>query len=52
VPANVDNKTELTLHQTGFDSVTSRDGHNEGWNSTSDPVAAYLKDLNPSEMQS
>jgi uncharacterized protein YndB with AHSA1/START domain len=37
-------KTELTLRQTGFDSVASRDGHNGGWNSTFDRLAAYLSD--------
>lgn len=39
------NRTELTLHQTGFDTVASRDGHNGGWNSTFDRLAAYLADL-------
>src|SRR5271170_2119819 len=32
-------KTELTLHQTGFKSVESRDGHKEGWTSTLDRLA-------------
>lgn len=40
------NSTELTLHQTGFDTVASRDGHNEGWNSTFDRLAGYLAGLN------
>jgi uncharacterized protein YndB with AHSA1/START domain len=35
-------KTELTLHQTGFKSVESRDGHKEGWTSTFDRLAGYL----------
>jgi uncharacterized protein YndB with AHSA1/START domain len=35
-------KTELTLHQTGFKSVASRDGHKEGWTSTLDRLAEYL----------
>ena len=35
-------KTELTLLQTGFGSVESRDGHKEGWNSTFDRLAEYL----------
>jgi uncharacterized protein YndB with AHSA1/START domain len=35
-------KTELTLHQTGFQSVESRDGHKAGWNSTLDRLAEYL----------
>lgn len=40
------NRTELTLHQTGFVSIASRDGHRSGWNSTFDRFAAYLADLN------
>jgi len=39
------NWTEVTLHQTGFDSVSSRDGHNGGWNSTFDRLAGYLAGL-------
>jgi uncharacterized protein YndB with AHSA1/START domain len=35
-------KTELTLHQVGFKSVESRDGHKEGWTSTFDRLADYL----------
>jgi uncharacterized protein YndB with AHSA1/START domain len=35
-------KTELTLRQTGFASVESRDGHKEGWTSTFDRLAEYL----------
>ena len=35
-------KTELTLHQTGFKSVESRDGHKGGWTSTFDRLADYL----------
>jgi uncharacterized protein YndB with AHSA1/START domain len=35
-------KTELTLHQTGFKSVESRDGHRGGWTSTLDRLAEYL----------
>jgi hypothetical protein len=35
-------KTELTLHQTGFKSVESRDGHKEGWTSTLDRLVDYL----------
>ena len=35
-------KTELTLHQTGFMSVESRDGHQGGWTSTFDRLAEYL----------
>jgi uncharacterized protein YndB with AHSA1/START domain len=35
-------KTELTLHQTGFKSIESRDGHEAGWTSTFDRLADYL----------
>jgi len=35
-------KSELTLHQTGFPSVQARDGHKLGWNSTLDRLAEYL----------
>ena len=35
-------KTELTLHQTGFKSIESCDGHKEGWTSTFDRLADYL----------
>jgi uncharacterized protein YndB with AHSA1/START domain len=34
--------TELTLKQTGFPSVQSRDGHNGGWTSTLDRLGEYL----------
>jgi uncharacterized protein YndB with AHSA1/START domain len=37
-------RTELTLRQTGFKSVESRDGHNVGWTSTFDRLAQYLAD--------
>jgi uncharacterized protein YndB with AHSA1/START domain len=35
-------KSELTLRQTGFKSVESRDGHNQGWNSALDRLGDYL----------
>ena len=35
-------KTELTLHQTGFKTVESRDGHRGGWTSTFERLAEYL----------
>jgi uncharacterized protein YndB with AHSA1/START domain len=35
-------KTKLRLHQTGFESVTARDAHNTGWNSSFDCLAEYL----------
>jgi uncharacterized protein YndB with AHSA1/START domain len=37
-----DGKTKLTLHQAGFESVTARDAHRGGWNSSLDRLAAYL----------
>ncbi len=37
-----DGKTELTLRQTGFPSVESRDGHRYGWNSALDVLTDYL----------
>lgn len=43
--AELGTKTELTLHQTGFDTIASRDGHNGGWNSTFDRLAEYLTNL-------
>lgn len=35
-------KTRLTLRQVGFESVTSRDGHGHGWNSSFDCLEEYL----------
>lgn len=43
--AECDGKTRLTLHQTGFKSVASRDGHMVGWNSTLERLAEYLAKL-------
>ncbi len=40
--AEVTGGTELTLKQTGFPSVQSRDGHNAGWTSTFERLAEYL----------
>src|SRR6202163_4532407 len=40
--AERDGKTELTLRQTGFPSVESRDGHKYGWNSALDVLTDYL----------
>ena len=40
--AEIDGKTKLTLHQTGFEAVASRDGHKEGWSSALDRLAEYL----------
>jgi uncharacterized protein YndB with AHSA1/START domain len=36
------NGTELTIRQTGLTSEASREGHEEGWNSTFDRLADYL----------
>jgi uncharacterized protein YndB with AHSA1/START domain len=38
-------KTELTLRQTGFPSVESRDGHKYGWTSALDVLADYLAEV-------
>ena len=35
-------KTKLTLHQSGFESVTARDDHRGGWTSALDCLAEYL----------
>ena len=35
-------KTRLTLHNAIFESVTARDMHNTGWNSSLDCLAEYL----------
>jgi uncharacterized protein YndB with AHSA1/START domain len=35
-------KTKLTLHQTGFESVSSRDSHRQGYLSTLERLEAYL----------
>jgi uncharacterized protein YndB with AHSA1/START domain len=35
-------KTELTLHQAIFESVTARDAHRGGWDSALDCLAEYL----------
>ncbi len=40
--AERDGKTELTLRQTGFSSVESRDGHKFGWTSALDVLDDYL----------
>ena len=38
-------QTELTLHQSGFQSVAERDGHVDGWNSSLDRFVEYLSTL-------
>ncbi|MGA9852409.1 MAG: SRPBCC domain-containing protein [Gammaproteobacteria bacterium] len=40
-----DGKTRLTLYQTIFKSVESRDGHRGGWNECLDRLAEYLPEL-------
>jgi len=35
-------KTKLTLHNAVFESVTARDAHQSGWNSSLDCLAEYL----------
>lgn len=35
-------KTELTLHQTLFESITSHDMHQDGWSTTLDLLEEYL----------
>jgi uncharacterized protein YndB with AHSA1/START domain len=40
--AERDGKTELTLRQTGFTSVESRDGHKYGWSSALDVLEDYM----------
>ena len=35
-------KTRLTLHQAIFESVSARDGHQDGWASSLDRLGAYL----------
>jgi len=40
-----DGKTELTLRQTGFQSVESRDGHGYGWTSAFDVLTDYLAQM-------
>jgi uncharacterized protein YndB with AHSA1/START domain len=39
---NLGARTQLTLHQGLFESVTARDAHNGGWNSALDCLAEYL----------
>lgn len=41
--ADYGEKTELTLHQALFESVTARDAHRGGWNSALDCLAEYLE---------
>jgi len=38
-----DGKTHMSFHQSRFESLAERDGHNYGWGSTFDRFDAYLK---------
>jgi uncharacterized protein YndB with AHSA1/START domain len=40
--AERDGKTEMTFHQSGFDTVESRDGHIEGWQECFDDLIRHL----------
>ncbi|OLF15297.1 SRPBCC family protein [Actinophytocola xanthii] len=40
--AELDGKTEMTFHQTGFRTDESRDGHIEGWQSAFDDLVRHL----------
>jgi uncharacterized protein YndB with AHSA1/START domain len=40
--ADLDGKTELTLHQAVFETVAARDDHRRGWTSTLARFAEYL----------
>ena len=40
--ADLGAKTRVTLEQTGFDSVESRDGHRGGWSECLDILAEHL----------
>jgi len=39
------NRTKMVFHQSFFDSVQQRDGHNTGWNSTFDRLEELLKEM-------
>ena len=41
--------TRLTLSQTGFDSVESRDGHESGWSECLERLAEYAALMRPSK---
>ncbi len=40
-------KTKMVMHQVPFQSIAERDGHDEGWNSTFDRLAAHLRSVRP-----
>jgi uncharacterized protein YndB with AHSA1/START domain len=39
-----DERTRMDFHQAFFDSVSLRDGHNQGWNSSFDRLNDYVKE--------
>jgi uncharacterized protein YndB with AHSA1/START domain len=39
-----DGKTQMDFHQAFFDSLSQRDGHYQGWNSSFDCLSDYLKE--------
>ena len=41
--SEAEGKTKMVMHQSPFQSITERDGHDEGWHSTFDRLAEYLK---------
>lgn len=41
----LDGKTEMTMHQSRFQSIDERDGHDEGWNSTFERLEEYLSSI-------
>lgn len=42
-------KTKMTFRQAPFASTESRDGHNEGWNSSFDRLDDYLSEIAPAK---
>ena len=39
----LDRKTKLILRGSGFESVSARDSHRDGWNSSFERLADYLR---------
>lgn len=40
-------RTQMNFLQTGFDSIASRDGHNEGWTSSFEQLTELLAEAHP-----
>lgn len=40
-----DGRTLMVMHQVPFQSISERDGHDEGWNNTFDRLAEYLPNI-------